>query len=112
MKIIDGKNIGQKNMELRHQIQHKLKEIYLKLINYYKTNDNDKNKLKLLKNIIKSFGETGQKNNIMTELAEIYYINNNKDKNFTEKLDINNYLIGFNNGVYDLNNFEFREGKT
>ena len=51
-----------------------------------------------------NFGETGQKNNIMTELAEIFYINNNKDKNFVEKLDKNNYLIGFNNGVYDLNN--------
>ena len=30
---------------------------------------------------------------------------------FTKKLDSDNNLIGFNNGVYDLFNFEFRSGK-
>jgi phage/plasmid-associated DNA primase len=33
------------------------------------------------------------------------------NKDFITKLDSNTHLIGFNNGVYDLNTFEFREGK-
>jgi P4 family phage/plasmid primase-like protien len=105
------KNIGKKNTDLRYSIQPILKEIYTKLINHYKDNDNDKNKIKLLKQIIKSFDNTNLKNNIMTELNDIYLMNNNKQRNFVKKLDSNKYLIGFNNGIYDLNKFEFRDGK-
>jgi P4 family phage/plasmid primase-like protien len=105
------KNLGKKNTNLRYSIQPKLKDIYSKLSNYYKENECDKNKLKSLKNIIKSFGETITKNNIMTELIDIYTINKNPKRDFTSKLDSNNHLIGFNNGIYDLSKFEFREGK-
>ena len=105
------KNIGLKNMDLRCKIQNDLKKLYVKLLNYYKENGEDKNKIKTLKNIIDTFGETTQKNNIMTELSEIFFMNNNIQKDFVQKLDSNKYLIGFNNGVYDLQNFVFREGK-
>jgi P4 family phage/plasmid primase-like protien len=107
------KNIGcsNKNTKLRHLIQPKLKEIYTKLLYYYRDNDNDKNKIKTLRQIIKSFDNTNLKNNIMTELIEIYSENNNPMRNFTKKLDGNKYLIGFDNGIYDLSKFEFREGK-
>jgi phage/plasmid-associated DNA primase len=105
------KNLGKKNTNLRYSIQPKLKDIYSKLSNYYKENECDKNKLKSLKNIIKSFGETITKNNIMTELIDIYTINKNPKRDFTSKLDSNNHLIGFNNGIYDLSKFEFRKGK-
>ena len=104
-------NIGNKNMDLRHNIQPNLKNLYTKLIKYYIDNDYDKNKLKALKNIMKTFGDSSQKNNIMNELVELFFVNNNKDKDFTKKLDNNNYLLGFNNGVYDLKKFVFREGK-
>ena len=44
----------------------------------------------------------------MIETGEIFYI---KNPGFRYNLNQNNNLIGFNNGVYDLNNFEFRDGR-
>jgi P4 family phage/plasmid primase-like protien len=104
-------NIGKRNNTLRYELQPKLKDLYFILVNYYKENDLEKNKIKSLKNVIKTFGETTLKNNILTELIDIYLAKNNQKRDFTKKLDANNYLIGFNNGIYDLQNFEFREGK-
>jgi P4 family phage/plasmid primase-like protien len=105
-------NIGKKNTKLRYLIQPKLKEIYTQLYNYYKDIDIDKNKIKSLKQTIKSFDNTTLKNNIMTELIDIYSENKNSRRDFLKKLDSNNSLIGFDNGVYDLNTFQFREGKA
>jgi P4 family phage/plasmid primase-like protien len=103
-------NIGKKNMNLRHFIHLKLKELYSELLKYYKENEFDKQKIKTLKNTINTFGETTLKNNIMIELAELYTINKNPKRDFIKKLDSDNFLIGFDNGVYDLHTFEFREG--
>jgi P4 family phage/plasmid primase-like protien len=105
------KCIGKKNMKLRDLAQEKLKSLYSQLYNYYKENEYDKNKIKSLKQTIKSFDNTLLKNNILTELMEIYSINNNPNEDFVSKLDSNNNLIGFNNGVFDLNTFSFRDGK-
>jgi P4 family phage/plasmid primase-like protien len=46
------------------------------------------------------------KENIMKECLELFYI-----EKFEEKLDANPHLIGFENGVFDLENMEFREGR-
>jgi P4 family phage/plasmid primase-like protien len=105
------KNIGNKNLRLRDYGQEKLKEIFSDLLNYYRENNYDKNQIKSVKQIKKSIDNTAMKNNIMTELMEVYMLNNNLNNDFTKKLDNNNYLIGFNNGVYDLQKFEFREGQ-
>jgi P4 family phage/plasmid primase-like protien len=104
--------IGKKNMELRDLTQQKLKDLYCILLKYYKENDYDKQKIKSLKQTIKSFDNTILKNNILTELMEIFTINKNPKRDFTKKLDSFNHLIGFDNGVYDLQKFEFREGKA
>ena len=104
-------NIGKKNSELRYSINPKLKKIYSDIYVFYKENNYSEQQLKILKNTIASFGDTAFKNNIMTELMDIYSVKKNPNKNFNIALDSANYLIGFNNGVYDLNNFEFREGK-
>ena len=96
-------------MLLRHKMEKKLKEIYSELLKYYKKND--ASKIKLIKQIIDNFDDTVVKNNIVTELIEIYSVNNNPKRDFIKKLDSNKYLIGFNNGVYDLKEFIFREGK-
>jgi P4 family phage/plasmid primase-like protien len=103
-------NTGKKNNELRYNIQPKLKKLYTDLLSYYKDNEYDKQKIKSIKNIIGGFGETTLKNNIITELIDIYTVQKNPNKNFVSKLNSNNNLIGFDNGVYDLNKFEFREG--
>jgi P4 family phage/plasmid primase-like protien len=46
------------------------------------------------------------KDNVMRECRELFF-----DEEFTKKLDSNKDLIAFNNGVLDLTNFEFRDGK-
>jgi P4 family phage/plasmid primase-like protien len=46
------------------------------------------------------------KDNVMRECRELFF-----DEEFTKKIDSNKDLIAFNNGVLDLTNFEFRDGK-
>jgi len=46
------------------------------------------------------------KENIMKECSELFYVNK-----FEDKLDADTNLIGFENGVYDLEEHEFRDGK-
>lgn len=49
---------------------------------------------------------TNFKDNLIKECCEMFY-----HEKFEEKLDSNCGLIGFLNGVYDLDNSEFREGR-
>src|SRR5690606_26568549 len=56
-------------------------------------------------NIITKLKKSGFKKNILTECANLFY-----DPQFEEKLDSNRNLIGFNNGVYDLQSMSFRAG--
>ena len=46
------------------------------------------------------------KANVMKEAYELFYI-----EGFEDKLDTNQNLIGFENGVYDLEKMEFRDGR-
>jgi P4 family phage/plasmid primase-like protien len=105
------KNIGQKNSNLRYSIQPKLKETYDQLLSFYKKNDTNKTKMIVIKQIIKSFDDTVLKNNIITELIDLFLVNNNQNRDFVKTLDANTHLIGFNNGVYDLKELCFRDGK-
>jgi P4 family phage/plasmid primase-like protien len=50
-------------------------------------------------------GSTTEKNNIMTEARELFY-----DETFLERIDENNDLICFKNGVYDFSQGVFRKG--
>jgi P4 family phage/plasmid primase-like protien len=55
---------------------------------------------------IKELKMYNSKEHIMKEARELYY-----DNEFIDKLDENPYLIGFENGIYDLRKGEFREGR-
>jgi P4 family phage/plasmid primase-like protien len=59
-------------------------------------------------NVMARLKETSFKSNLMTECSELFY---DREKTFLEKLDSNNNLIGFRNGVYDLLKDELRKGR-
>lgn len=104
------KNIGIKNSDLRSEIQKKLKEIYCEVLNYHKENKAELKKISVLKQLINSFGDTTLKNNIMIELIDLYLCKKNNKRDFVSKLDSKQNLIGFENGIYDLEKLEFRAG--
>ena len=55
--------------------------------------------------LVKNLSSSPFKDNVMKECSEIFY-----DRKFDEKLNSNIYLIGFNNGIYDLKSSIFRDG--
>ena len=56
--------------------------------------------------IIRKLKDVSFKDKLMKECADLMYV-----PHFEDKLDSNKYLIGFDNGVYDLIKGEFRDGK-
>ena len=63
-------------------------------------------KVKQLTKIIKDLKNASFKDNVMKEAREVFY-----DKRFADKLDNNPYLIAFKNGVFDLKEDVFRNGR-
>lgn len=57
--------------------------------------------------LIKKLKSLNFKNNIVTEAANIFY---HHHQNFIDLMDSKTHLICFNNGVLDLDTFEFRDG--
>ena len=55
--------------------------------------------------LISNLKKNDFKNKIIKECSQLFY-----EKDFESKLDQNNYLVGFTNGVYDLINKVFRKG--
>ncbi|MDC3332977.1 phage/plasmid primase, P4 family [bacterium] len=66
---------------------------------------NFKNRIKSIDDMIKKLKTQGFKDSVMRECCEIFY-----DETFIQKLDMNPYIIGFSNGVYDLKAHTFRCG--
>jgi len=62
---------------------------------------------KKLSEIAMKLRNSSFKENIMKECSELFYV-----EKFEEKLDSNIFLIGFENGVYDIETHEFREGRA
>ena len=112
----DGNIWLQEKVTLRNIISIELtekydevKKFYKKILKDSKGNDYDiiGKKINQIDGQIKSLKKTCTKNNIMTEAEDIFY---SKNKDFEEKLNLNNNLIGFNNGIYDIEKLEFRNG--
>jgi phage/plasmid-associated DNA primase len=91
------------------KIYTELVEYYNKLADYFEkqNNKNDKNKRKHLKKLINSFKHAQQRNEVLSEAEKLFMF---KNKNFENKLNTNLKLLGFNNGVFDFDKLEFREG--
>lgn len=62
----------------------------------------------LVDNIINKLENVSFKKNVMTEM---HYLFKSLEPNFVSKLDSNPYLIGFKNGIYDLEKMQFRQGE-
>ena len=101
----------EKGHELRKLISSNIADEFVKASQWLLSSENisgsDKDRLsvKNCMDIITSLKTKKYKDDIMCECKELFY-----DKNFLAKLDSNIYLIGFENGVYDLKNNMFRHG--
>lgn len=102
-------------VELQQKIGREVLDEYLYLIARYnqlsmgaEEEQRNKNLLtaKQLTAVTCKIREITTKRKIMDEAATMFY-----DRDFIEKLDKNPYLIGFNNGIYDLSHHEFRDGR-
>jgi P4 family phage/plasmid primase-like protien len=108
-------------VSLRRRISTNMVDEYIKLIAEYNvkseiqdgdTDEIVEEKKKYTKIALKLVDLTYQlkttsfKDNIMKEAKELFY-----DKDFVNKLDTNLDIIGFENGIYDLKNEEFRDGR-
>ena len=82
---------------------------YTDIADYVNNENKVKNKYnQSIDKLILKLEDVGFKNKVKQQLATILY---NKDSEFYSKLNTNPYLIGFNNGILDLNKREFRKGK-
>lgn len=81
---------------------------YKKLMEYFKTSEKEYFSKKIcIEKIMRDLKTTTHKKNIFSEL-EILMMR--YDQDFEGKLNKNPYIIGFNNGIYDLIKKEFRNG--
>jgi len=63
------------------------------------------NKSKIYNEIVIKLKQTSYKSNVMKEISEFLY-----QPSFIEELDKNKNLMGFKNGVFDFDEYEFRDG--
>lgn len=103
--------IGTNNHKFSLEIEEKLKDIYQTMINYGKDNKIDNDKINELKKIRKSFDISQTKDCIMKVTKERFQAKNNPKNDFIKNINANNHLIVFENGIYDLKDNTFRDGK-
>jgi hypothetical protein len=84
----------------------KARQLYVENGNKSKSRDLE-HKIKKIDDLIKKLKTSNFKTAVMTECATIFYTNH---KDFESKLNENPNLLGFNNGIYDLQSMEFRNG--
>lgn len=105
---------------LRKKVTDEIVPLYFEMLGKYQkdlqyftqTDDKEKEfkktqeKISTLMKLIGNLKSAPFKNHVMREAMEVFY-----SENFVKKLDSNPYLIAFQNGVYDLENHQFREGR-
>ncbi len=103
-------NLWRITKKIRRTLSDCLTNYYIKVLKFYENLDlNKKNNSKTRKitELINGLTKTTIRNNILTELADIYVSENSEFKNI---LNTKNNLIGFEYGIFDLNEMKFREG--
>lgn len=107
--------------EMGHELRSRLSYDIVDVFNYYAKIYSDRSKALLLEDedaaklqddkntkclkIMVQLKDSGYKDKVMKECKEKFY-----DKTFIEKLNDKKNLIGFDNGIYDLNKSIFRSG--
>ena len=109
-------NKVEEGITLRTKISDELVNRYVELGNKYlmqlsKCNDEAEKamynvRVKNAQRMINNLKSCPYKNNVMRECMEVFY-----DSTFHKKLDSNAWTIGFKNGIYDLKNNVFRQGR-
>lgn len=96
--------------ELSFATELKLIEICDKLIKHGEQTEMEPREIIEYKKMKKTFGDLKTKKAIMVQVKKCFEAKNNPNNNFVESLNKNQHLIVFNNGVYDLRTFAFRDG--
>lgn len=97
---------------IRNHISRDMVEKYNKIKATYNSlmdaNSKDlyESKINQINKMIGKLKSSPFKNNVMRECLDIFY-----NSEFIDKLDANQYLIAFENGIYDLKTNTFRDGK-
>lgn len=100
-------------LSLKQKISNELSEVYFKRMSYLNgLDEEEENELDVVElqdnfcKLVTKLKETSFKNNVMVECREEF-----NDTEFDCKLNQNLFLLGLENGVYDLKNMEFRKGR-
>ena len=91
--------------------EHAFLKYFRAALNYYEREcvqtEETKRKARHIKKVCEQLGDGGRRKRILEDAIELFH---EYRPNFAEMLDTGNKLV-FLNGVYDLDTFEFREGK-
>lgn len=104
-------------IDLVMKMSNELVDVYCSRVNFLndamdqdgvdeETSNNMVTKTSKLCDLINNLGKTPFKGNLLKECQEEFH-----NATFNEMLDTNLYLLGMENGIYDLKNFEFRAGR-
>ena len=107
-KIDDGFSLRSK---ISTELVDQYEAIWKDLVTKYRAAEDEEaatlgKRLKSVQRLVSNLKSAPFKTHIMKEAMEVFY-----SPKFLNKLDTNPYLIAFSNGIYDLQNHVFRDGR-